>query len=790
MKDNKLTKKSDDFSNNIDSIDNESKDELIQELRTQQFELEMQNEELRKTQLSLENSQRKYWELFNFSPIGYITLDKNGIIKELNLSGASLLKHSKNDLIETPFFLYLTHESRQKLDKHLKKVINTNRTHNCDLKLRRTGQSPIDIHIETSLTDNEGIKSFKMAIIDISQTKQEEALNESLKRFSQINRTLVAIRHSSFEMMHATDEIDYLENVCKILIDDCGYSMVWIGLTDDRSKKVIPVVYAGFEEDYLKTLNITLDNTANGKGPTGTAISTGKICICGNMLTDPKFKPWRNEAIKRGYASSIVIPLINNNQAFGALNIYSEETNPFLEEEKELLKELTEDIAYGITTLRLRAEHAKYELERDTTVEFFHLVNESYDVQSLIHSTLTFFKHQSGCEAVGIRLQEGEDYPYYETKGFPEEFLQLEKYLCKYDNKRNPVCDSSGNPIIECMCGNVICGKFDPSYSFFTSNGSFWTNSTSKLLANTTEDDRQSRTRNRCNGEGYESVALIPLHSGDKNLGLLQLNDKRKDLFSEELISVWEIIAGYLAVALAKFQAEEKIKENIKELAKSNKELEQFAYITSHDLREPLRMITSFLQLLEKRYKDQLDQDANEFIEFAVDGAKRLDAMTNDLLQYSKITSEKREIKPVNFEHVLEHALTNLKVQIEENNAIITHDPLPTITGDEQLKVQLFQNIISNSIKYRSQKTPKIHITAKKEKNQYLFSFQDNGIGMSPKHLKKIFTIFQRLHTSDEYEGTGIGLAIAQKIVHQQSGEIWAKSELNKGTTFYFTIPY
>ena len=247
-------------------------------------------------------------------------------------------------------------------------------------------------------------------------------------------------------------------------------------------------------------------------------------------------------------------------------------------------------------------------------------------------------------------------------------------------------------------------------------------------------------------------------------------------------------ISSFIDITERKLSSD-KLKKTMDKLKRSNKELEQFAYITSHDLREPLRMITSFLQLLERRYKDQLDQDANEFIGFAVDGAKRLDRMTNDLLLYSRITSQKREITPVNFEEVLGHALTNLKVPIEENNAIITHDPLPTIKGDEQLKVQLFQNIVGNAIKYRSQENPKIHISATKEKNQYLFSIKDNGIGISPEHLERIFTIFQRLHTHDEYEGTGIGLAIAQKIVHQQGGQIWAESELGKGTIFYFTIP-
>ena len=236
-------------------------------------------------------------------------------------------------------------------------------------------------------------------------------------------------------------------------------------------------------------------------------------------------------------------------------------------------------------------------------------------------------------------------------------------------------------------------------------------------------------------------------------------------------------------------KAEEKIETTLKKLKRSNKELEQFAYITSHDLREPLRMITSFLQLLERRYKNRLDEDADEFIEFAVNGAKRLDAMTNDLLQYSKITSQKRETNPVNFEFVLKEALINLKIPIKENGAIITHEPLPIINGDEKLKVQLFQNIIGNAIKYRRQETPHIHIKAIKEKNHYLFSISDNGIGMSSEHLNRIFTIFKRLHTHQEYEGTGIGLAIAQKIVYQQGGEIWVTSKQGEGSTFYFTIP-
>jgi light-regulated signal transduction histidine kinase (bacteriophytochrome) len=236
-------------------------------------------------------------------------------------------------------------------------------------------------------------------------------------------------------------------------------------------------------------------------------------------------------------------------------------------------------------------------------------------------------------------------------------------------------------------------------------------------------------------------------------------------------------------------QAEEQVILRTEELAKSNADLKQFAYVASHDLREPLRMITSFLQLLERRYKDQLDEEAKEYIGFAVDGALRLDDMIKDLLEYSRITRIERCYSNVNFEEVLDHTLTNLDALIEEKNAMITHDPLPSIFADEHLMLRLFQNLLSNAIKYHGEEPPRVHVSAIKEGEVYVFSVKDNGIGMDSKYLEKIFTIFKRLHKKDEYEGTGIGLSIAQKIVHRHGGEIWAESNLGKGSTFYFTLP-
>ncbi len=234
---------------------------------------------------------------------------------------------------------------------------------------------------------------------------------------------------------------------------------------------------------------------------------------------------------------------------------------------------------------------------------------------------------------------------------------------------------------------------------------------------------------------------------------------------------------------------EEKVQERTNALEISNKELQQFAYVASHDLREPLRMITSFLKLLDEQYNEVLDENAHELIDYALNGAKRLDFMINDLLKYSKVANREREFKQVNFNDVLKQTKLNLKSSIDHTNAIITYNELPTLFGDEQSMVQLFQNLISNSIKYRGNDPPRIEISAVKESNRYVFKIEDNGIGISPKNLKRIFTIFQRLHTKEEYEGTGIGLAIAEKIVHQHDGQIWAESELGKGTKLYFTIP-
>jgi PAS domain S-box-containing protein len=235
--------------------------------------------------------------------------------------------------------------------------------------------------------------------------------------------------------------------------------------------------------------------------------------------------------------------------------------------------------------------------------------------------------------------------------------------------------------------------------------------------------------------------------------------------------------------------AEEKLKKTMEDLEHSNKELEQFAYVASHDLQEPLRMVSSYTQLLERRYKDKLDADAKEFIAYAVDGANRMQRLIQDLLAYSRVSSRGSPLNPTDCNAVLGTVRINLSVAIEENNACVTHDELPIVMADDTQLVQVFQNLIGNAIKFCSEEPPRIHVSAEKNEKEWIFSVRDNGKGIDPQYHERVFVIFQRLQGKGEYPGTGIGLAICKRIIERHGGRIWVESELGKGSTFYFTIP-
>ncbi len=245
-----------------------------------------------------------------------------------------------------------------------------------------------------------------------------------------------------------------------------------------------------------------------------------------------------------------------------------------------------------------------------------------------------------------------------------------------------------------------------------------------------------------------------------------------------------------LTIITERKQAEARQARLAAELERSNKALNQFAYIASHDLQEPLRMVTSYLKLLDSRYHNQLDADAHEFIGYAVDGAERMGRLINDLLKYSRLNTQAKPFKPVDCATIVAQVLNNLKMAIEDSRAIITFDQLPTVMADDVQLTQLFQNLIANALKFQGEAAPQIHISAQPDQHAWQFAVRDNGIGFDPSQADRIFDIFMRLYGRDEYPGTGMGLAICKKIVEQHNGRIWAESEPGQGSTFYFTLPH
>jgi PAS domain S-box-containing protein len=857
----------------------------------------------------------------------------------------------------------------------------------------------------------------------------------------------------------------------------------------------------------------------------------------------------------------------------------------------------------SVSVVRDITERKRAEREQETTAEFLRLVNVSTGTKDLIEKATTFFQRESGVEAVGIRIRVGHDYPYYEARGFPNRFIQLENSLCARDEHGCPLLDEHGEPVMECTCGSLIQGIFNPSKPYYTRHGSFWTNSTTELAPTMTEEDLPPRHRNRCVGEGYESIALIPLFVGKERLGLLQLNDHRTGLFSAPQIAQWERLAGYLSVAVSKFRTEEELKdseakyrglfENLQEgvvlrrlvfddngevidrilvdanpaalrslgigsieevrgkrqsemfspetaalaledirrmrtvggpiteethydatgrdylttfmplghdyvittsiditeskqarrelaenyeaarqraeeverlmdiipaaiwvaydpecqiitgnraadqfyesdpgenvsagmasggvqdttrrffrdgvelgpealpmqeaaatgrevlnselevltpsgnrltilgsaspllnsrrevrgcissfvditqrknqereleetkgrleaiigqmpvgiivtesktgkilfaneeteriyglgysltdikgfdeynklarhhldgrqykigeypfvrslngevirndlaeiirsdgskvyissssapvydsrgaivasvalsidvtaqvqtqrerdrllteleehsrkLQRSNAELQQFAYVASHDLQEPLRMVTAYLSLIEKKYGKQLDGKAREYMDYAVEGGLRAKDLVRDLLEVSRIESQGKPMGITDMNVVMDRVRSNLAIQITEEHAAITQDRLPQVMADDAQMTTLLQNLVSNGIKFHGERDPQVHISCEIQDDSWVFAVGDNGIGIDPQFKDKIFVIFQRLHSRDEYEGTGIGLAIAKKIVERHGGRIWFDSRAGQGTTFFFTIP-
>ena len=317
--------------------------------------------------------------------------------------------------------------------------------------------------------------------------------------------------------------------------------------------------------------------------------------------------------------------------------------------------------------------------------------------------------------------------------------------------------------------------------------GRIWASGQPSWIPDVTRDPEFERVA--ATPDDLMAMLGFPIFADGEVFGVMEFFSNGIQQPDSELLRLLEAIGNQISQFVARRNAEQQLRRQAVELARSNAELQQFAYVASHDLQEPLRMVASYTQLLSRRYKGKLDADADEFIAFAVDGATRMQQLINDLLTYSRVGTRGGEFVPTDCNAVVDRVISDLGAAIDEASAEVTRDDLPTISADPMQLGQLFQNLIGNAIKYYRDAPPRVHLSAEREGSEWRFSVRDNGIGIDPRYSDRIFVIFQRLHGKGEYQGTGIGLSICKKIVERHGGRIWVESEPGKGSTFFFTIP-
>ncbi len=407
---------------------------------------------------------------------------------------------------------------------------------------------------------------------------------------------------------------------------------------------------------------------------------------------------------------------------------------------------------------------------------FFKIANDSPTLETLLPAFVHELKKVTECGFIGIRLlYEGGAFPIKAQIGLSDEFLSTEGPL--------------STTIHDGLCTRVMMQELNGLQDYCTSNGSFYSNRLQQDLDSISKDVSFG-LRKKCCLFGINSLALVPIMHGGEPLGLLYIADEQPNMISNELVTLFENIGLHLAPAIKRFQIERNLIERTQALERSNKELEQFAFAASHDLQEPIRMVSLFMDLLEKTSEGQLNAVQKNYLHLAVDGANRMRQMITDLLEYSRIQGTAKDFSVVDLNDVLQKALENLAGTLKETEAILTSDRLPSVYGNFGQLIFLFQHLIGNAIKFREQLiVPRIHVGAITDMNDAWHLYvQDNGIGIDPKYFDKIFVIFRRLNPYDKYPGSGFGLSMCRKIVEIHNGLIWVESVLNNGSTFHFTI--
>ena len=583
-----------------------------------------------------------------------------------------------------------------------------------------------------------------------------------------------------------------IKTIIEVLEVDAGRLYV----LDEKQQVLSLVAHRGLPADQLSHV----DSYVPGQGIVGRIFEENRPMAFADIANDPAYRSLArgSQGLNWGFRSAVGLPITIGLRPIGVLYVYGRTVREFNAQDTELLSALGGQIGFAIENARLFGETEARYRELQTLRAISDTILDSRDLTVMMERIL-------------------------------DQAIEIGQFDVGVVCLLNPTGES-----IEPVASR---GYRDPTSveGHRKKLGGFTTGAASTRVLSEKSvrvlDLTQSKGMRTLKKEGVCTAVAVPLRNYEEVLGVIQLGSRTRREFSDSELRTLEAIGDQAGIAVQKARLYEETKEaqhalaqkaeeltrsntdlqrfaeeielakeklekvnsvltvQAAELARSNTELEQFAYIASHDLQEPLRMVASYVQLLARRYKGKLEAEADEFIGFAVDGAKRMQDLINALLAYSRIGTKGKEFAPTDCEAVLAIALKNLQIAIEDSRAIITHHALPTVMADAIQLGQLFQNLIGNAIKFRGDRRPAVHISVERNGKEWCFSFRDDGIGIDPQYAERIFVIFQRLHSKEEYPGTGIGLALCKKIAERHGGRIWVESEAGKGSTFRFTMP-
>jgi PAS domain S-box-containing protein len=566
------------------------------------------------------------------------------------------------------------------------------------------------------------------------QTRLEEQIHQHTAALEKSNRAYRALSSCNRLVALATGEEQLLQEACEIVTQVCGYRMVWIGLAEsDPEKSVRPVAQAGFEDGYLATVRITWADEDHGRGPTGTAIRTGHPVINPDSLNNPLIRPWREQALKRGYKSTAAVPLGSDGECLGAMTVYADQVNAFEDEEIRLLNELAANLAHGIRLLRAQ-------LERRRGEELLHASEEKY--RALIESTSDWIWEVDahGCyvyssprvlDILGYRPEEVigksclELMPISEALRLRPLVGQIFAAQAPIQNLQDLNLHRDGHPVMLETCGVPV---FDDSGRF----------------------------------TGYRGI--------DRDIS----QRKRAE---EELLKHREHL-------------EELVAERTAALEATNRELEDFLYSVSHDLRTPLRAIDGFSGQFEKKYRDSIDADGRRLIKVVRSNTARMSQLLDDILAFSRSGRTELRETDVDMSRLVETLWQELEPARCGRKVDFNLGLLPCARGDPMMLRQVWLNLLGNAIKFtRSRAEARIDLSGTLADGELSYRIRDNGVGFDPAYAHKLFGVFQRLHGIEEFEGTGIGLAIVKRIVERHGGRVKAEGHAGEGASITFTLP-